>query len=115
MPIKILKNVAGLMLAFSIATVSPVIAGHKSGVPPLDFAMKGTNAPGWTSKGDCANDMPGNTCVLIMRNCNGSGYDIYTTTRILKMLEREVKNGRSIVVHTMTDSGHFKDRICSLT
>ena len=99
---------------FTFCGVIPATANHKSGVPPLDFALKGVNAPGWTSKGDCANDRPGQGCRLIINNCNGSGYDLYTTQRIFDMIDRNVSDGVRVVVHTMTDSGHFKDRICSL-
>lgn len=103
-------------MALTLSSALPTNASHKSGVPPLDFALKGVNLPGWTSLGECANDRPGQGCLLVKSDCNGSGYDLYSTEKILNLLITEINGkGRSVVVNTMSESGHFINRICSLT
>ncbi len=105
---------AAVTAAFLAGSTSTVLANHNPGSAPLDLALIGVNFPAWTSLGECANARPDQGCMLIFRDCNGSGYDIYTTEAIAEIANRKVGNGERMIVHTMTNGGHFDRRICSI-
>ncbi|GLO69108.1 hypothetical protein MACH17_06250 [Phaeobacter inhibens] len=101
---------AALVLVGGLASMA--VANHKTNNPPIDVAMIGTNVPGWTSEGECANDRPGQGCQILTYDCGG--YDVYTTQAIHSMVKSGLQEGQKMPVHTMTDSGHFVDKICTL-
>lgn len=105
---------AAFALACAGGLASTAVANHKSNVPDYDFAVRGTNYPGWPSEGACAADRPGQGCRLVISSCEQYAHPIYSTQRILSALLTAANEGQDIPVHLVSSTGHFINLLCTI-
>lgn len=107
----ITKAVMSCLMVSGFASTAD--ASHKKNAAPFDIAAKGVNYRGYASKKQCANVNKQN-CMIMIQQCGPNSLNIYVTKKVALLIVRNMREGQILPVHTMTYSGHFKDKICSI-
>ena len=108
-----LKNL-GLVALLSISFSNIAYADHKTNAPTFDIAAKGTSYRGYTSIGRCNDYTNGQPCSLLVNDCGPGNADVYATDWTIEHVLENIRNGQDLPVMTMTSTGHFLMKICTL-
>jgi len=107
-----LKNL-GLVALFSISFSNIAYANHKVMAPTFDIAANGTNYSGYASIARC-NSLSNQPCSLLVNDCGSGSADVYASDWVIRHVLANIRNGQDLPVSTMTSTGHFIKRICTL-
>jgi len=110
-----LSNITAILIGCLMlgGFASTADASHKKNAPPFDIAAKGTNYSGYASIGECTN-AKNEVCQIMIQQCGPNNSKIYVTKRVGLLIVRNMRDGQKLPVYTMTSSGHFKDKICTI-
>lgn len=109
-----LKNL-GLVALLSISFSNIAYADHKTNAPTFDIAAKGTNYSGFTSIARCKAYRNGQACSQLVSDCGSGSADVYATDWAIGRIVGHIRNGQELPVMTMTSTGHFIKKICTLS
>jgi hypothetical protein len=105
-------SVACFVVSVSMSTA--INANHKTNHPTFDIAAKGVNYNGYTSIKRCKMYNPSLSCTKIVNDCGSGNADVYVTKKISKRILQKLKAGQKMPIHTMSATGHFLKKICTL-